>query len=347
MKNAHIIPHFLIKTATNEDGSTERDRELVFSIGSTDFVDVFFGRDISVEKIVEMQGKEMSDQQIEEQVHPFTMDNVICRTCEKKLSILEGYVADQIYAPMNEGARITKSTLKSGRACYELSSLQNSLYDLLVYSIFWRCSVAQFNGFRLHQKVESTIREYLNDYLNLDIEEVKRKFARGNSQIYPIISTFSEKDEDYDTTGNLIIALKSRFPYFVIANNMTFQLFEKEKQIKASVQHLYGLYRIISRSDYLDFNSAKNKVAILSVNENKQIVGNIYQEKAQDKNQFFRSAFNRMHKSIFHLEAPIELVQIFFRMFIFDETPLAARYTRENFIKCVYNSYIEFGYIPK
>ena len=342
-KNAHLIPHFLIKTATNENGSLLRDKELVFTLSSGDFFDVFYGRDISVKKIMETRGQDLSDKQISELENPFTRDELICISCEKKLSVLEGYIAQNIYNPLIEGKNMPFITDKLERKILMPNNISPTLYYLFVCSIFWRCSIGKFNNFKLQPNIEEILRQTLNTLLDLDIENMLINKEKNN-YFFPIISTFGAKTENNDPTSNFVTTQSTRFPYFIIANNMTFQLFEKSKQVRASVQYLYGLSSMISREECCMFNESNVKIGILTPEQNNKLCQSVYDEIAHKANQFFFRLFNDGHKKIFGKDAPKKLLQIFFTKFLYMDIPLASRYTREFFMQCVYESYLEFGY---
>lgn len=91
-KNVHLIPWFLIKNCVTQDGSGERDMELSFSIDPASFTKMYTGRGILPENLEEYG--ELDERQ-KENTNPYSRDNIICSTCENKLSRLEAIFASQ------------------------------------------------------------------------------------------------------------------------------------------------------------------------------------------------------------------------------------------------------------
>ena len=77
-KNSHLMPHFLIKTAINKEGSKERDSELTFGFSARDFVDTYFGRSITVDTIKQYKGRELTEEEMKDE-NPFSKDYIFAQ----------------------------------------------------------------------------------------------------------------------------------------------------------------------------------------------------------------------------------------------------------------------------
>ena len=94
-KNSHILPHFLIKTVINKGGSKQRDYELTFSFSQNEFTDLYFGRNITLETIEQYKGRELTDEELEQQ-NPFSQDYLFCPSCEAYFGLLEDYYSKEV-----------------------------------------------------------------------------------------------------------------------------------------------------------------------------------------------------------------------------------------------------------
>lgn len=93
-KGSHIVPHFLLKRIENIDNKTGRDYEIGYKIGSLTSKS-HFGRAVQPEKLEETFG-ELSEKDIDENVHPLIVDHFLCSECEHRFSIMESIYAKTI-----------------------------------------------------------------------------------------------------------------------------------------------------------------------------------------------------------------------------------------------------------
>lgn len=343
MKNAHLIPHFLIKTATNEDGSPLRDKELIFSISSSDFVDIFYGRNISIDKISEVRGRDLTDEEIQALSNPITVDELICRSCEKKIALVESYIADSLYNPMLTGNIVVAGKDYKGAQISEWKGVDSSLFYLFVYSIFWRCSAAKLDGFSLTPDIEEELRLILTTNLKDDLGQMMGLDSTSIGK-FPIVSTFSEDGTGIDPTADFITLHNTRFPYFLIANRMTFQLFEKVKQVKNSQFYLNGLSSMVDAVQSLMHLNSQVKIALIDKKQSEILKVHTYEEIGKKFNNFQKGSIQEIHQRTFGRRAPIEFLQIFFTKFHSGEMPIGKRYSKEYFAECLEFAFLRYGY---
>ncbi|MDP5170057.1 MAG: hypothetical protein NWR72_07415 [Bacteroidia bacterium] len=123
-----MVPHFLLKRIENIEGKTGRDYEIGFQIGDL-YTQSHFGRSVSLESLENAFG-EISDEDIEKNIHPFVEDHVFCRECEKRLAELE--------------SKYSKSMSVYGDEDSSYSSGIDYQIGLLFWlSLIWRLSISQ------------------------------------------------------------------------------------------------------------------------------------------------------------------------------------------------------------
>lgn len=296
-KNVHLIPWFLIKKCVTQNGSGERDMELSFSIDPNRFTKMYTGRGILPENVDEYG--ELDTLQ-KEKANPYSRDNIICSDCEDKLSRLEAIFASQL------GDRKLRVENHPNFESFDNYSIfidpkyHNSIYQLLIQSIFYRCSKGSFNGFALATPIEKKIEENLR--LAFSIENFKRIKAKEEVKMinkFPLITSYLSVPEFEDPTNKLIVINTSRFPYFLIAGKWMFQLFEAEKQLKSTVEWLYGLHDILKATETYNQIKETSHVIVLESIVSEAISQNLLQFFIDKKIIGLRKNIRDFHRHIF------------------------------------------------
>ena len=238
-KNAHLIPWFLIKKYITYEGSGQRDMELSFTVNPRDFTKVYTGRSVLPENIEEFT--ELSDLQ-KEKNNPYSRDNLLCHECEAKLSRIEAIFASQFSEKSIITAYSSKLDKINCQLVYTNTNYSFSLYELLVQSIFYRCSIGKFGGILLNPNIKHGIEENLREAFKINgFKKIKPTDIVPLKNIYPIITSILHETEEKDTTEGFILSNISRIPYFIMSGRWIFQLFEHEKHLKNPNEWLYGL----------------------------------------------------------------------------------------------------------
>lgn len=269
-ENVHLIPWFLIKNCITERGTGDRDMELSFTIEPSSFTKIYTGRSVLPEK-VEKFGT-LHDLQKEKE-NPYSRDNLICGKCEENLSRLEAIFASKFTRKKIKNACNSKLQKINGHSVLIDTKYNLGLYQLLIQSIFYRCSIGRFDGFVLQSSIKSKIEDNLRSaFLIHNFKKIKPSDQINLIYPFPLItSSFFIPDGD-ELTKKFIVANKSRFPYFIMAGRWMFQLFEAEKHLKSSVEWLYGLhaslrvvdaYCSIKKSAHIILLDEKSGVTIL------------------------------------------------------------------------------------
>ncbi len=272
-KNVHLIPWFLIKKCITQRGSGERDMELSFSIEPQKFTKIYTGRSILPESVDEFG--ELHDVQ-KENHNPYSRDNIICSECEEKLSRLEAIFASQFTDNKIRKAFQAKLDKINNHTIIVDKKYEESLYELLIQSIFYRCSIGGFNGFKLNVEIQNKIEINLRKAFSIEnFKKIKQNDKIVYDYKFPIITTSFFISEGEDTTKNFIVINFSRFPYFIMTGKWMFQLFEANKHLKSTVEWLYGLQSILNASEIYNFVKNKSHIILLEEEAEKSISKNL------------------------------------------------------------------------
>lgn len=249
-KNAHLIPWFFIKKSITHKGTGLRNTEVSFTITPNDFTKVYQGQSVIPENVKDLQ--DWGDLQ-KEIVDPYSRDNLICSKCEDKLSRLEAIFASEFSSKNIKNAFALKLESINGQLLYTRPKYSFALYELLIQSIFYRCSIGKFGGSLLKPSIENKIEENLREaFKTPEFKKLKASDLIPLKISFPIVISILHELETDDTTEGFIIGGISRFPYFIVSGRWIIQLFEEEKQLKNPVERLYGLTTKIRAKEVFD-----------------------------------------------------------------------------------------------
>jgi len=249
-KNAHLIPWFLIKKSITHKGTGHRNTEVSFTITPNDFTKVFLGQSVIPENVEDLDA--WADLQ-KEKNDPYSRDNLICTKCEDKLSRLEAIFASEFSSKNIKNAFALKLESINGQLLYTRPKYSFSLYELLIQSIFYRCSIGRFGGSLLKPSIEKKIEENLREAFKIPgFKKLKASDVISVKHSFPIVTSILHELETDDTTEGFIIGGISRFPYFIVSGRWIIQFFEEEKHLKNPVERLYGLTTKIKAKEVFD-----------------------------------------------------------------------------------------------
>lgn len=312
-KNVHLIPWFLIKKCITERGSGDRDMELSFTIDPYSFTKLYRGRSILPEKVEEFG--ELHDLQKEKE-NPYSRDNLICAKCEENLSRLEAIFASQFTEKKIKNAHQPDLEKLNGNSIFFDTNYSHPLYQLLIQSIFYRCSIGKFNGFFLNSTIEAKIEANLRTaFLLSNFKKFTASEQINLLYTFPLITSSFLIPEGEDPTKKFIVVNQSRFPYFIMAGKWMFQLFESEKHLKSSVEWLYGLkanlnaveaYRVIKRTAH---------IILLEEKAGKSISDNLLQYFTEKRIITLRKNIRDLHQRIFNRKPNTFIFQYIFQQY--------------------------------
>lgn len=155
---SHMVPNLLTSVAFSFDGLTKRDREIVekYHLNTPEANSVFYGRNVSPEKISRDLGHEMTDEEVEGNINTLCYDYIFCKDCEKRFGILESAFGEYY---------------RSGK------EIHPKLAYLFWLSVFWRMSVG-----------------YMSIFMDAEDELELRRILQQNLKSRDEIINASEKD---------------------------------------------------------------------------------------------------------------------------------------------------------
>lgn len=248
--NSHIIPFFLIKSMVTPGESKRTEKDISYDLSGPVFAKTYFGRDVSPEKIESMLGRNMTEEDIEENANSFTVDNLLCTVCEDRFARIESIFARDIFPTIETNSK------KLGLKHYTFSSLDSAKGKLLLVSIIWRISATEPGGFRMSVGVKEALRKLLDTALAGSEVETIENIASMEDEI----NTFKISLAFYDTVTN---SAKGLFyfnpinsnPYIFHINGLTICYYLKGKTSMREGNSGHGLERIFKRKELFPSNN--------------------------------------------------------------------------------------------
>jgi len=217
---SHIFTESIIRTALNQDGYTKRqDKELIYEISIDKIGLDFFGNGILPEKIEAITGKELSEEEIEQNKNPLINRNLVCRKCEKQFGPIESEFTSKIYSKI---VRKNNDELKKDTCNY--ISFENEKWLALQFVIInvWRASASNYNDWKLHAEQEEYLRQFILLTTDDNIESIINKTIENREKIKHfnfVLNYFIQKSENLSENGVLIDTGEN--PYFILLNRLS------------------------------------------------------------------------------------------------------------------------------
>ena len=312
-KNVHLIPWFMIKDCVTERGTGDRDMELSFTIDPLNFTKMYAGRSVLPEKIEEFG--ELNDLQKEKE-NPYTRDNLICHKCEENLSRIEAIFASHFTEAKIKSAYQAKLNVLNNHSVLVDSNYNFTLFELLIQSIFYRCSIGRFNGFSLNPVIEKKIQKNLSIAFSIPFfKKIKSSQEIAQHNIFPIITCRFFISEGEDPTKKNIVINQSRFPYFIMAGKWMFQLYETEKHLKNPVEWLYSLKSKLNALAAYKMIKQSSHVILLEAEAGKLISENLLHFFTEKRIIGLRKNIRELYLHIFKLKPNGFITQYIFQQY--------------------------------
>ncbi|NOQ25740.1 MAG: hypothetical protein GQ564_10305 [Bacteroidales bacterium] len=200
---SHMLTAWIIASVFDEKGR-KRDNEIIYNLDDQFFRFPYFGRSVSLDKINENIGRELSDSEIGSQKNIFIEDHVFCGNCEKRLKTIEDAFLEKVHR------KLTKEKFET----QDIISIEKKLITrVFFYSLIWRASISESIDFKLPQALENKLRVILNDTLELTLEETVENLEKHSFVILslPMIVVKLEKTE-YPTEMPVLFHTKYKKP---------------------------------------------------------------------------------------------------------------------------------------
>jgi len=230
---SHIFTSSLISNCINQPGKKGRDKELMFGFGQDGSVDNFIGSQILPEKIEEIKGSSMSDEEIESNSNDLVYDYAFCTSCEKLFSVIESKFSPEI-------VKIRAGAVKS----FKDSELARVYFLIQVL----RASVVKYNAWSLSYEFEEKLRIILIDCCN----KIDKKLPiEPDNLIFkiPLLITFLETTTD--SSSNLIVIPNFKNPTVLFLCDFVVQLFENTENLASGNIEVYNLNDRRKQDDFI------------------------------------------------------------------------------------------------
>ncbi|WP_276975644.1 hypothetical protein [Flavobacterium filum] len=339
---SHIFSFSLIKGAINENGEVKRDKEISFKISLITLKETYFGRSINPEKIKEVKGRELTDEEIEKNINPFTINNLVCLDCEKRFGTVETYFKDKVYDKLLTDDFKEETDIK-GTAIKICEGVDNRIIRLFIYVNIWRAAAAKFTDWKIKPKEEEELRQILDEHLGMTQEETIKLVEETESQFshLPLIVTYLETEEG-EETGNPILIDRSKMPYCLIMNNIIVQFFVKESHARGSINWVYGISDMIDNKEHLNFKEDEFRIGKLNVIQRKKYVEILIRYMAREFQRNTMARFKVIFQEFFDRKPTVDIMQKVMHELNNVDLPLGYKYTLEHITEVFVRNMLEF-----
>jgi hypothetical protein len=310
--NTHLIPWFIIKHYVTQDGAGVRDKELSFNISSGHFTKMFAGRSVLPEKIEEFGDLHELEK---EQSNPYARDRHWCSNCEEKFSRLEAIFASQL---REDKVRAEKNlpTHHSQHICVD-KRFENSIYQLFIQSMFWRCSVGKFAGFTMNKAIENRLTENLREaFKHPDFLRLKAGDQVPLIHRFPVVTSLMYAKPGEDQTKNYVMISNAKLPYFIMAGKWLFQLYAKEQHIRSSQEWQYGLRDALDTPSLYPKIKDTSHVILLTESDSERFYNNRLNSVVEKKRLGVLNAIRMAHRHMFGHKPPLRIEYYIYNQYL-------------------------------
>lgn len=277
---SHILTYSLIKSAINQVGKNERGKELTFGISSKDFLSLYFGERVLPEKLEETLKRDVTDEDIEKNENPFTIDNIVCTECEKRFTTIENCFLNKVQNKLNDGTIAVQENKKYAK--HVILDEELSLVTRLNFYIqIWRASVSNYEEFRLDLNTEEKLRKIIDSTLTLDIQTTIDNCIKFKLQInqFPFILTHTTTAPDESglkKTENVVYIEQYKEPHFFILNDFYVQFYCNEKHINRGEKSFFKLNDLLKSRKATNLKESRLVINLLDDSERRTVLNTLY-----------------------------------------------------------------------
>jgi hypothetical protein len=289
-KGSHVIPMFIISNLLSKEGKA-RDKEIGGTLSSKGFNQFTIGRDVSIEMIEELFGRELDDEDLKSNTNPFIFDYFLCNNCENRLGRIEDLVATEFYQKI-KFLPIVK--MQNGNFIL-LSKDQNSSVRLFFLSILWRASITNYGDFSLPNELNEKIRIILDSILSLDKNELKGNLKKQEDAIkqFTMCIIAQDPNDNSDRTENFVNFDPDAFkPYFCTLNEFIIGIYSNNLSFNKPINKYLGVENIIYKSF---FKNEKYEGKILVVSNWQNIKENTKKKMAKIQFEKYSRYFSEIY----------------------------------------------------
>lgn len=294
---SHIFTESIIRTAINEDGFTKRvDKELIFEISVNKIGLDFFGAAIQPEKIIEITGKPVTEEQITRNKNELINRNLVCREYEKRFNPIETAFAQDIYFHI---AKKGLNELKKDTCNYVSFKDKKVIALLFVIINVWRASASNYDYWKLTKYQEEYLRSFIDQTVLGDLNTIIERTTQFADHIkdFDFILTFFIQD-DGPLSDNGIFIDKSISPYFIYLNKLSI-IFDFKKICSDTIPEFL---KSIIEENIACINSSKLKnelrVGINSEKQRKLLFNRLMKYEFNQIVENFNDTFYELHHKL-------------------------------------------------
>jgi len=269
------------------DEKKRTEKDVTFDLTSAGAVQFYFGRELIGEKINELLGREMTEKEIENNANPFTIDNLLCTTCEKKLGRLESLYAKLIVPKITQ--------LNNGmHTSVELEEAESLLLKAFLYSIIWRLGESKYNSYEIHASILNKLSTILKHILALEETEIVANIKKHKDLINAHKIGISYFDNTANPETRFVFYTKDKTkPHCYFINGISVFFYYKIEVLHKKGNSFLGLEKLIDRKTILEKDSvtitkSDKGTVIKAVHEMATII-------AKEKLKFYRTSFQEAY----------------------------------------------------
>lgn len=329
---AHIFPAWLISSAFDEDNNN-RDYEIIYDVSLIDNKQPYFGRSVNLDRIKKEIGRDLTDEDIKNQKNELVVDNLWCRSCERKFKILEDFFLE-ISRRLDFSNIDNIGIKKLGEEKY--------LIRLFFYSLIYRATISDLNGKKIKNTTEKKLANWINKYLKSSIKETSDYISNSSEKEellkYPLV--LFKIDNSRDRTNNFVlIHNKHDKPYCYVINQFAFEFYEKESHRRSTPISFFGINDKLNEMDnHINYKEVDIKFTMISHEVWNSIRDNVVNHFSNLRKQNIIILFKAMYNQKFKQFPSDLMVDKFWRHLVEDEVPIGSRYTRKNIVKAMNNT---------
>lgn len=345
---SHFLTFAIIKSAINDAGRVERDKEVVFTLtaGRNFEIEPYFGRTVLPESIEEVLNREVKPDDFIENHNPFTEDYLFCTSCENRFGIIETYFTGGLYKNLKNNQVKTQNDSK-GNKIFKIKDQIGLLIRLFFYVQLWRTSVSN-DSFKLSKKIEESLRRIIDSCLENNVNKTLENCKVINSKIknLPMTVTYWETEinteNKFEYTTNLIYFHdKSDMPYFTIINDFVIRFYQKESHLRSTLKHFFGFSDIFNLNEHINFNEKEFVIGILEDTQRKGILEGIIHQPVEMFYKNWTKHIIYFHKIIFGFTPSEYVLKGTLSEIIYSNEVIAEKYNHQKVIEIISKVFYE------
>ena len=289
--NTHFLSDFIIKTALNKNGKSERNTGLYFEIDSGKSSVNFNYQQIDSQDVEKYLGRKVTEEEIKNSIKKkdFAVDDSFCKDCENKFTLIENTFNNKLLNSFRKSDLTNKEELI-------LNEDNSKLIRMFFLLQFWRVSVCNYT-FTLSEAMSEFLRIKIlnNDYNQLEYIPLSITYLET------VRDAGDDETEKYKT-NNLVNPLELKNPYILLMNDFILQLYDKEP---FNFDVFFGINKLEDFKDFLNHHKLNFKVKIVSNTNRKIYLNKLNSKVAIDVIDIIVEKFKIMFFSEFNI-FPIE-----------------------------------------